>query len=1648
MKKYKLFAFTFIIAILSMVTVNAREMTASELGQAAIDQYKSSDQDVGYIYVIGEYAFTSQYDIKTEDIMLAAKSIDIKGQDPVKYSTGTTLTEAYKKMVINTIRAQVDDDFNISGWEISDAAVGTSNITENQKINIRFIDYVFQPETSEANIKFDKETEEAYKNYLTKDFGIENVSALYADTLTYADGKLTGLMLKYEITKGFSEEDKTGYYLPFVIEVPGLTQNTTVTIKEDKEVTATYDNFDIKENEENKIPGIAVIWSIPGENGSRTITIIVDIDGENNNEYEPTTYTIDYTGLEFQGESKVKDIKLDSASEEDKKTLKEEWGYDSTKNKSVDGEEGQPILTAVENQLNTYKLKGTLVEQKLKDDVYGASEADGYYFDFTILLENNSEKNAVVKAKVGKNGQEKTFQQSEFDNQGNLTILQRIDKNSECVKNKETNNDECKINLTIDLDGDEDKYFPSTYIIDFSEVTFEKSSLVEMSNVSLESFDEHWKGFEENDGYSTTFNTDGNVVKVTGLITIFDNNGWSDSNPFEPGAYDYYLAFKLKKSEATGETINETVKFLTVGSGDGEQNEITNDDFGSNDEIYVLKYINPFKENTTKKFTIEIDLDGDGKDYAPYVLTIDWSELDFQIESRNTEVKPLVEVETTDKNSPQYIEEQDKKQVQSWGYNFEINKGSNFIVESSGTKTSKLTGSIKEQTLNSSAGFKNSKGYFLLVKIYGPTADKLKETVLDTDDGTKKWTIKLQDEEGNWKDTITPDETDYENGFITVLFRLDDQDKKVLYQIDWDGDGEYFLPHEETITYEDLTFTPTQEVKINGKKEENVSIYVGEPIPTEILTKLKEEQNETVKEELKPYRELAYFTSSNGTMIEDNTLVTEDMISDGFLNLTSHWNLYSDKFVNAVLEDLNKIEDSKSDNFSTEFVIEDYVENSGEIIINVINPDVKVSRMNETSIPGTIAHILLSDEIKEITLTTGTETETFTKGDANDKDNLKSDIQNKIKNLYSTILSTNFDGKDDENVTLSLLAQNETYKKFTLEFDLEDIAENVTLAKAPVENGISLASEIDVPTKYTFTFKSSVVKVDNEENLKLALANPETETIYIEKDFDISSKINIERAVLINGNDKTLTSKVENDSIFNIKHSGVSIENITIKDAKPVAITIESGDLTTKQVKIDSNDGINAGIEVKNGATLNASNMTFESEDYEKPLVKAEKNNAIVNLTDKDSTQASRITKEKIIISDTSSDSKQYDDTYNYYNYYNDQVHSKIFTISIFDHETAWRKEYKKYGIYNQKINMPNSDINRYTTPFNYDGEKYTFVGVSENRGHTIVEDKEDDTLPDDVIKKEDFTATKDAIYWVVFKVKDLDGVSRVSTKEEFTAKLNDSETHTIYIKEGSTIDFSDEVITINKNLSIIGSNKNMPIIKAKKIVTTSTAKDVSINRVNLQIAPESQQNSLIEINGEKLSLWQSALANTNKDNNVDYALYYKNSKSIIDVRWMGAGSKGFTPDGINKAYIYVESGLAAGTNVYGNTFKKSETNGPKSFILINGFADDAEITEDDESPDIIFEANTYTTDYAIEITKSASNGKADISIGGSSEVKIGLHYTTESPTENYSNIKVYTSDINKIKSIFIDDAGQPTEEIPEGVTNISLISKIANIIQ
>ena len=73
-KQVKMLIIGVLTFFIGMVPALAKNMNISEL-EAKAEELKPGISD---IYVIGEYAFTSKWELKTEDVMLAAKIISLK----------------------------------------------------------------------------------------------------------------------------------------------------------------------------------------------------------------------------------------------------------------------------------------------------------------------------------------------------------------------------------------------------------------------------------------------------------------------------------------------------------------------------------------------------------------------------------------------------------------------------------------------------------------------------------------------------------------------------------------------------------------------------------------------------------------------------------------------------------------------------------------------------------------------------------------------------------------------------------------------------------------------------------------------------------------------------------------------------------------------------------------------------------------------------------------------------------------------------------------------------------------------------------------------------------------------------------------------------------------------------------------------------------------------------------------------------------------------------------------------------------------------------------------------------------------------------------------------------------------------------------
>ena len=64
----------FILLFFAFVTkVDAKEVTLNELAE----KVKEVEPNASYLYVIGEYAFTSEHLLTTQDVMLAARTIQV-----------------------------------------------------------------------------------------------------------------------------------------------------------------------------------------------------------------------------------------------------------------------------------------------------------------------------------------------------------------------------------------------------------------------------------------------------------------------------------------------------------------------------------------------------------------------------------------------------------------------------------------------------------------------------------------------------------------------------------------------------------------------------------------------------------------------------------------------------------------------------------------------------------------------------------------------------------------------------------------------------------------------------------------------------------------------------------------------------------------------------------------------------------------------------------------------------------------------------------------------------------------------------------------------------------------------------------------------------------------------------------------------------------------------------------------------------------------------------------------------------------------------------------------------------------------------------------------------------------------------------------
>ncbi len=1198
-KSIKVFLISIFTFLIGITATQAKQLTYDKLQK----EIEKINPDAVEARIIGKYIFTDANPLKDQDIMAGALTIDgIVDED---YSE-----ELYNKLTINRLVRKINQQTGeYENWEIVSNLIGGTQITKDTTFDIRWIDKVFIPEETKISVNVDVNDGKysTYKTVLEEKLGFK-ADKFYGKyngekKLKIDGNKISGLLLKNKDVSLSPEDKKTyanaDYFFAYVIEVPNANKDATIKLTNlNGEKTITWDKFDVQDSTDGKTPGIVVLVPVDKTKweDNKQILIEVDADGEER-EYDTLEYTLDISGLEFQEESEM-ELKTDDLPDADVKSISEKWGYTKSEFDTYELENGEGS--------NKYKLTDTIVEQKISNGVFPTDEETGFYF--LLSVGQNIDPNLYNKATVTYPGNKSTKISTITDETG-VTILFST---SDAKKGT-------PIKITVDLDGGEDKYLPVTYEIDLSTLTLEKSSKFSVTSVDEGGLGknplEDAYGWKKGKGFDVDFSTEGNTVKVTGLLSIldeFDNN----KHPFEgDDATGYYLPFVIKTLDKSLNGDGKvTVQFIHEGE---DPKTLTAANFDDSDELYILRHLDMNASDRT--FKIVVDMDGNGIEYAPYEITFDWSELELQYYSAGDNGNyDLIKQDELEEDS------QEKEDLEKYG--FKSYADSDVKIHMNDSQDDRepykdgLEGTIREQKLNNGT-FKNNDGYFVPIKISFPgEQDELAQDYKNT------WTIILNTEDGTTKE-YKPTDEEYKQGWVMVLFKIyrdgknGDSDKKIRYYIDYDGESkDYFLPQEYVIDYSTLTFETENTVKYIYKnekgedKEETVTVYESEEV------ELKDLGFDT------KYRKFdGWYKTVDGEnqKVEENLTTTKD--ED--VELTAHFNLNVDEFIKDVVSDLNSIDETYSNDFSGKFNL---TQEENTITINLDSPNVPLTELSNTSIPGAIAYLLEKGEIEEITLKVGSQTVTYDSDytvenekeytDESDREildekgkALKKEIVKGAKGAFDSDLSNK-----EANATLDELEFEG--KSFTIE-----IGKTVDTVKLVNSEGEEVT--LDDDKKYTFKFDSDFAVVDQDgligaKDIETALNDKKDySTVYIDGKYEAENTINItasndvtitpvESASSINlltAENKTISTKT-GDYVIDVKEGAgtVTISNLELTGGAKAELKVENG----ATVKVDNititgeKDQIDAGIIVSENGKLNASNIVFENETHNTPAIR------------------------------------------------------------------------------------------------------------------------------------------------------------------------------------------------------------------------------------------------------------------------------------------------------------------------------------------------------------------------------------------------------------------------------------------------------------
>ncbi len=1014
MKKYGKMLITAIVGMLFATSVNAKMMTAEELGHEA----EKIAPNARFIYVIGRYAYTSSYEnFNIQDVMLAAA-------DSVTFEKGENIKDSLKDMTMYAIDRTYNENYDATGWKLGENEIGNGTAfgSGDAKVDIRYIDYQVLAEDSEAEISLDIDNEEnaTYKEGLEKylSFTTDKFYGKNDNKIKLEEDKVKGLLLKKSVNDiSFNQTDKelyknAEYFLATIVKVPGANKHTTITVTNLKGIskTSTWDDFDVQD----ETPGMFGLLSFSKEDwknsNDKQITITVDIDGSGK-EYNPTTYTLDLSALEFQEESKPS-VTLSDPTTADKTTL-DSWQYDSQINRELSLENG--VLT------------GVLVEQKLTEVAFGANNTEGFYFDFKFTTPADVTREQIqIESLTGKDGDVKK-KYSGFDEENNLTILFRFpDTTNKCEAG---NSENCKLYFRVDYDGEGEKYLPTIYEIDYSQVEFEKNSkfsvtkeLPTSAETNIKKTFEGW-GFKPEElkdfaTYKEGFNIteiDPHNVKISGLLPLMkltNKDGFGEEATQKNG---YYFIYVIKTDVSKTNHNGLTVKVPQNGDGLEPTKVLDHSAFDTDHEMAILMQLNPNAE--AKQFKVIVDMDGEGKEYAPYEIIFDYEGVEFQQET-------ISNISLDESKVP----DADKATLTEWGYQFpntiELSKENSKHTQGDLVLSddNKLKGTVKEQKLSGGGFGDDADSYFFSYTI---EPNEVKDTI----------EVTVKDVAGETSYDIN-DFTENSEGkqVLTILHHISkenasqESEKKITITIDADGEADkHYTTEEFEFDYTDVDFVELHDVKINdnnGTTTETIDVYDGEKLTQPATPEApKHDEHET------QYNTFDHWNiKANDEYSEDKEYhFTEEVTED--ITLYPIWEIDVEQYMNDVVDYINT-----KDNVKNKFKIEKEVadgEEQHKLKIKILNKEQKIDEITDTGISSAIAHALASGEIDTIEFK-GTKEKEFKKGDLADEDAIKAKVESDLKEFIKEELGSDnktlddlYTAEKDKDVTITIFPKKD-----------------------------------------------------------------------------------------------------------------------------------------------------------------------------------------------------------------------------------------------------------------------------------------------------------------------------------------------------------------------------------------------------------------------------------------------------------------------------------------------------------------------------------------------------------------------------------------------------------------------------------------------